>query len=141
MKSKEQNERRAQAQRERYATDQAYREKCKEAARKNYQAKKRSEKCKTHENCCGKFDEKTKQLSLNELCLIIHCLDRKAEQILKDFQEENGYLMGHDIPAKIDEMCNNLRNLAAVMRKVDVMCLAACESEAKSRAKEKEQDK
>lgn len=137
MKSKEQNERRAQAQRERYATDQAYREKCKEAARRTYQAKKRSEKCKTHENCCCKFDEKTEQLSLNELCLISHCLDRKAEQIIKDFQEENGFLMGHDVAGKIDEMCNNLRNLTAVMRKVDVMCLAACENEMKESSKER----
>lgn len=81
------------------------------------------------------------QLTFKELCLISHCLNRKAEQILKDFQEENGYLMGGDIPVKIDEMCNNLQNLTAVMRKINAMSLAACESEAKSRAKEKEQSK
>ena len=76
------------------------------------------------------------QLTFKELCLISHCLDRKAEQILKEFQEENGYLMGCDVPVKIDEMCNNLQNLTAVMRKVNAMSLEACESEAKSKKTE-----
>ena len=77
------------------------------------------------------------QLTFKELCLISHCLDRKAEQILKDFQEENGYLMGCDVPNKIDEMCNNLQNLTAVMRKVNDMGLEACENEAKGKKTEK----
>ena len=70
----------------------------------------------------------SEQLTFKELCLIIHCLNRKAEQILKDFQEENGHLTGPEVPVKIDEMCHNLQNLAALMRKVDQMAHEACKS-------------
>lgn len=77
----------------------------------------------------------SEQLTFKELCLISHCLDRKAEQILKDFQEENGYLTGCDVPVKIDEMCHNLQNLTAVMRKVEQMSLEACEQESKKRSR------
>lgn len=71
------------------------------------------------------------KFTFKELCLIKHCLCRKAEQIIKEFQEKNDYLMGHNVPLDIDQMCDNLRNLTAVMRKVDNMSLEACEKEAK----------
>lgn len=63
------------------------------------------------------------QFTFKELCLISHCFCRKAEQIMQEFQDKNGYLMGHDVPNKIDEMCNNLRELTTVMRKTDDMAL------------------
>lgn len=71
------------------------------------------------------------QLTFDELCLIGHCLNRKAELIIKEFQKENGWLYGSDVPKNIDEMCNKLRALTAVMRKVDKMSLEACEKESK----------
>lgn len=81
------------------------------------------------------------QFTFKELCLISHCLCRKAEQIMQEFQEENGYLMGHDVPKHIDEMCDKLRDLTTVMRKTDEMALKECEKESKAKAKGKEQRK
>lgn len=71
------------------------------------------------------------QFTFQELCLISHCLCRKAELIIKEFQEKNDWLYGSDVPKDIDKMCDELRTLTAVMRKVDKMCLEACEKESK----------
>lgn len=75
------------------------------------------------------------QFTSKELCLISHCLCRKAEQIIEGFQEENGYLMGCDVPKNIDQMCDNLRDLTALMRKIDDMITKAMEREAKEQSK------
>ncbi len=71
------------------------------------------------------------QLTFQELCLISHCLCRKAELVIKNFQEEHDWLYGSDVPKDIDKMCDELRTLTTVMRKVDKMSLEACEKESK----------
>lgn len=73
----------------------------------------------------------SEKFTFQELCLISHCLCRKAELVIKEFQEVHGWLYGSDVPKDIDKMCDELRTLTAVMRKVDKMCLEACEKESK----------
>ena len=65
------------------------------------------------------------QLTFKELCLISHCLNRKSGVDTQRISR-----------SKIDEMCQNLQNLTAVMHKIEKMSLEACENEAKARKKE-----
>lgn len=71
------------------------------------------------------------KFTFEELCLISSCLNRCAELTIKRFQEQNGILIGSDVPKKIDGMCDNLRDLTAVMRKVNNLSLEELEKKSK----------
>lgn len=75
------------------------------------------------------------KFTFEELCLIEHCLCRKVEQEIKDFQEENGWLYGCDVPKNINAMCDKLRALSDLIQKVNEESTEACQKRAKEKAK------
>ena len=77
------------------------------------------------------------QFTFEELCLIEHCLCRKVEQEIKEFQEENDFLYGCDVPKNINAMCDKLRALSDLIRKVNQASSKALQERSTTKEKSK----